>query len=509
MSRSKRFLGGLGFGYLYQVIILSAGLWLTPFMIRHIGKHDFALWGLGAQLIYYLSLMDLGVVALLPREVAYATGRAITQSSPPNLKRIVGESARVALVQTPIVALAAICLWFFSTSSGWEQLRGPLAIIMGVYVLAFPARVLTATLDGLQDLSYLGSVQIVTWAVNMIVMVILVIMEWGLYALAAGWVVLQIVPAICAFVRLKRRFPDVLPASLPKLSAREVFHYFRRSIWLSVAQIAQSFLSNTDYLILGVVLNPETALIYDCTRKLVSALANQPQLMMNLAGPAISELRATGDRSRLLTVSIGLTRLMMIASGLVACVVLAGNERFVNLWLHNAKVPFGGLALTALLVAAMLLRHLNGTTTAALLCFGEERRISLTTLADGIVTVISCVIAIHFWGLSGAAIGSLIGVSCVSLPLNLSGLAREAGVSRLAVPRSLLPWLWRFITGAGIGQFIRVSGVMTTIPGFITGCAAVSLIYGLLVLPLFFREPLVQYTRPLIARLTARRPAIV
>jgi O-antigen/teichoic acid export membrane protein len=262
-------------------------------------------------------------------------------------------------------------------------------------------------------------------------------------------------------------------------------------------------------MILGIVMGPETAVVYDCTRKLVSALANQPQLMMNLAGPAISELRATGDRSRLLTVSIGLTRLMMTASGMVACVVLAGNQRFVAIWLHATDVGFGGLTLTALLVCAMLLRHLNGTTTAALICFGEERRISLTTLTDGVVTVIACVIAIHFWGLSGAAIGSLIGVCCVSLPLNLSGLGREAGVSPFAIPRSLLPWLWRFAIAVFAGQMIRISGIMATVPGFVAGCAAVALIYGLLVLPLFFQEPLVQYTRPLIARFTARRHAVV
>jgi O-antigen/teichoic acid export membrane protein len=509
MSRSKRFLGGLSIGYLYQAITLTAGLWLTPFLIRHIGKHDFGLWGLGAQLIYYLGLMDLGIVALLPREVAFATGRAITQSKPPDLKKIIGESARVVLVQTPLVALMAVCLWLFSSSSGWHQLRLPLAVIMAVYVLIFPARVLTATLDGLQDLSYIGTVQIVAWMANMIVMVFLVVQGWGLGALAAGSVILQALPAICAYIRLKRRFPDALPESLPHLSVAEILQYFRRSVWLSVAQIAQSLLSNTDYLVLGLVLNPETAVVYDCTRKLVSALANQPQLMMNLAGPAISELRATGDRSRLLTVSIGLTRLMMTASGMVACVVLAANERFVAIWLHATDVAFGGLTLTSLLVCAMLLRHLNGTTTAALICFGEERRISLTTLTDGVVTVASCILAIHFWGLSGAAIGSLIGVCFVSLPLNLKGLAREAGVSPFAIPRSLIPWLWRFGLGVLAGQFVRVSGIMGTVPGFIAGCATVGLIYGLLVLPLFFQDPLVQYTRPLLARLTTRRPATV
>ena len=501
MSRSKKFLGGLGFAYLYQVIVLLAGLWLTPFLIRHIGLTDFGLWGLGAQLIYYLGLMDLGIVTLVPRDVAYETGRAITNATPPDLKRITGESMRVVLLQTPLVAIAAFFLWR-STPAAWAHIQMPLAVVMTTYVLTFPARVLTATLDGLQDLSYLGSIQIVSWTANFVVMIFLVSRGWHLGALAVGWVILQTIPAGCAFIRLKRRFPRALPHSIPKMSAREVLQYFRRSVWLSVAQLAQTFLSNTDYFILGLMMGPKVAVIYDCTRRLVNALANQPQLMMNLAGPAISELRATGDRSRLLTVSIGLTRLMMTASGMVACVVLAANQSFVSFWVRD--VQFGGLVLTTLLVIAMLLRHLNVTTVTALICFGEERRISLTTLADGTVTVIACAVAIHFLGLTGAAVGSLVGVCCVSLPLNLSGLAREAGVSVMAVPRSLAAWLWRFLLAAAFGQLIRLSGLMSTKIGLVAGCAAVSLIYALLIMPLLFREPLAQYTRPLISRLTAR-----
>ncbi len=501
MSRSKKFLGGLGFGYLYQAAVLLAGLWLTPFLIRNIGKHDFGLWVLGAQSIAYLALMDLGVVAMLPREVAFATGRAISSSTKPEIGKILGESARVVLVQTPFVALLAIGLWF-AAPAAWANLKTPLAVIMAIYVIMFPARILTATLDGLQDLSYLGFVQIATWASNMAIMIFLVTRGRGLGALAAGWIALQTIPAISAFVRLKRKFPDALPSSLPGMSFLDVFNYFRRSIWLSVAQLAQSFLSNSDVMIIGLTMGPETVVIYNCSSKLVSALANQPQILMGVASPAISELRATGDRPRLLTVAICLTRIMMSASGLVACVVLAANPRFVAWWVKG--VPFAGITVTALLVSAMLLRHLNLTTTATLICFSRERRLSLTTLADGAVTIVSCWIGIHFWGLTGAAIGSVTGVLLVSLPLNFTDLARQTGVSPWLILRSLIPWFWRFALATAIGQAIRMSGWMITLPGFFASCAAVGLLYVLLVLPLFFREPLAQYTRPLVARFHAK-----
>jgi hypothetical protein len=501
MSRSRRFLGGLGFGYVYQAMVLLAGLWLTKFLIRNIGQHDYGLWVLGAQSIYYLGLMDLGVVALLPRAVAYETGRALTDGTPPNIAQILGESARVVLAQTPFVAIAAAGLWLASPPE-WANLKWPLAGIMTVFVVMFPARILSATLDGLQDLSFLGKMQIATWIANMAIMVLLVSRGLGLASLAAGWAALQMIPAVCAYIRLRKRFPGALPDKLPTMTSREILRYFRRTLWLSVAQVAQSLLSNSDLMVVGLTMGPELAAVYSCSGKLVSALANQPQLLMNVASPAVAELRAMGDRTRMLTVSICLTRLMMSASGLVACVVLAANPRFVAWWVPN--VAFGGLKLTFLLVAAMMLRHLNMTTAVALVCFGQERRISLTTLTDGAVTIVCCLIGIHFWGLSGAAVGSLTGVLLVSLPLNFMGLAAETGVSPWLILRSLAPWIWRFGLAAAIGQAVRVSGWMTTMPGFFACCAGVGAVYGALVLPMFFEEPLAQYTRPLIERLHAK-----
>jgi hypothetical protein len=55
---------------------MVVGLWLTPFMLTHIGQRDYGLWLVGAQILAYLMMLDFGIVALLPRETAYAMGRA-------------------------------------------------------------------------------------------------------------------------------------------------------------------------------------------------------------------------------------------------------------------------------------------------------------------------------------------------------------------------------------------------------------------------------------------------
>src|SRR5258705_9631024 len=108
MSRTNRFLSGIGFGYASQVLTTMVGFWLTPFLLRRIGQHDYGLWLVGTQLLFYLALLDIGIVALLPRETAYATGRAGSIDDASDLPLLIGQTMRVIAWQMPLVALGSV-----------------------------------------------------------------------------------------------------------------------------------------------------------------------------------------------------------------------------------------------------------------------------------------------------------------------------------------------------------------------------------------------------------------
>ena len=52
MSRTTRFLSGVGFGYAGQALVMVTALWLTPFYLGRIGQHDYGLWLMGGQIIF-------------------------------------------------------------------------------------------------------------------------------------------------------------------------------------------------------------------------------------------------------------------------------------------------------------------------------------------------------------------------------------------------------------------------------------------------------------------------
>jgi O-antigen/teichoic acid export membrane protein len=496
VSRTERLLRGIGFGYANAALVTIVGLWLTPLLLARLGSHDLGLWFVAQQVLGYLLLLDLGVVALLPREAAYATGQSGGFAAGSAVPEVFGRTVRLALYQTPFVAAGA-ALVYLLLPQAWSPLAAPLALVLTTFVVLFPARVWQGLLFGLQDFSFLGATQLVAWTASTVLMVVLLFRGWGLYALALSWIALQVVVTAACWIRARIRFAAALPPVLPPLSWAGVRDHARKGVWISTSQIAQVFLNGTDLVILGRLLGPAAVVSYACTAKLVTVLANQPQLIMQTAAPALSELRTAESPERLVRASNALTQATLLVSGAIACVVAAVNGAFVSWWVGPSQ--YGGFRLTLLLVAGMLLRHWNTTAVYALFCRGYEKRISITTLVDGMVTVAAAWAGVLVMGPEGAALGPLAGTLLVGLPCNLTAVARDSGFSPWKQVQTLAPWALRcgvvLIGAAGVALAWQPAGFV----GMAIGAAAVALAYLIVAGPIALRAPLGHYLRPWFA----------
>ncbi len=108
-------------------------------------------------------------------------------------------------------------------------------------------------------------------------------------------------------------------------------------------------------------------------------------------------------------------------------------------------MQYGGGTLTILLALQLILRHWNITLIYGLVAFGLERRVSMTNLVDGAVSVVLGLLLIPVIGLAGPVVGSLVAVVAISLPSNLFALAARTDVTPSRWVRSLMPWGWRVL----------------------------------------------------------------
>jgi O-antigen/teichoic acid export membrane protein len=346
-----------------------------------------------------------------------------------------------------------------------------------------------------QDLAFVGRLQLVVWAVGTALTIAFVLAGLGLYSVVLGWVFTQAAGAVGSAVRAWRLVPEVFTWRGGAGMARPTA-YLRRSTWIGLSQVAQVFLAGTDMLVVGKLLGPAVVVPYSCTTKLVSVLANHPHLLMHAAAPALSELRAGGSRERLAALTNALTIVMLVASGAIACVVIAGNALFVGWWVGPSQ--FGGWPLTLAAVLMMLLRHWNTAATYTLFCFGHDRRNSVTMLADGVVTLAGSLLLVHWLGIVGAPLGSLAGVLLVALPMNLSRISRDLDAPVRVIAGGLTPWLVRMLIAGGVAGLLAWHLDGTGFIGLAVGAAAAGATYAAVMAPLLVRPPLGEFMRPAI-----------
>src|SRR5271170_2934145 len=112
MSRSRSFLGGAVFAYIYQASLMLLGLWLTPFYIHTLGERDYGIWLVGLQVLNFLLLADFGIIVVTPRDVAHASGLEHaglgSGDGTKHVARVVGQTLKVVLAQTAVIALASL-----------------------------------------------------------------------------------------------------------------------------------------------------------------------------------------------------------------------------------------------------------------------------------------------------------------------------------------------------------------------------------------------------------------
>lgn len=475
---------------------MLVGLWLTPFYLHSLGQRGYGLWLVGLQVLTIVSLMDFGVVAILPRDIAQLSGKVGRTAGWGELEGLVAQTTKIVRWQTLIVTAVSLGA-YFSWPGVAPEIRGPLGIAIGAFCVTFPFRMYAATLEGLQDLQFLSQLRIVVWAVVTATVVVLLMCKWGLYALAIGSAVNGLGFQVAALIRLRMKYPSLVNARHWVQGARIGWRDLTRGSWLSLGQVSQILLDGTYLLAVAKIMGPAAVVTFTCTGKLVTVLANQPQLFVLSALPGLSQMKTSASKERLRGVTTVLGQGMVILSGAIVCVTLSLNEAFVRVWVGPQL--FGGKLLTGLILAAMLLRHLDLALGQALFAMNHERAMSIKALVDGSVVTASAFVSIHWLGLYGAALAQLLGIVLVSLPTDIRLFSREFGVKAQDALLPFVPYLWRLAIACGAG--LLLARWLQPHTYFAIGELAAGLLsfYFALVLPYAWRTPIGGYIQSALA----------
>ena len=477
-SRSTRFLWAAGLGWGYQLAAMITGLWLTKYLVVQLGDATMGWWTHSMVMVGYITAVDLGLSALLPREVAKQTGLAGSWMFASELPLVIGKWSKFALLQWPIaMVIAAICVVVMARND--ESNSTAAAILMGIALLLYPFRIGSLVINGLQDFRYEGFAQIVSYFSGVIVTIVLCQYYQGPVAVIGGWLTQNLLAYTLVWSRLFVRYSSILPSVYQIQNAVTPFAMLGTGVWAWLSGIGVTLTGTAEILAIGWFTKETVLLNYSFTTRLVVIFTSIALTLGTAILPGLTEMRSSGDTKGMERATLAYAQIVLAISGFFGCLVLTLNPAFLEWWLGGDRYMGEFITLTAIL--GMNLRHFLNSVAITLFSLGLEKSLWKLTFANGIATVVLTFIFVRMGGPQLAALGPMC-MMAILVPIEIAWVATKAPELSVKLLRSGLIWCVAYAAAAAVCYFVvRQFATPRLLTLTIAGCLS-SLCYAMVIL---------------------------
>lgn len=454
MSRLHRALISASFGYLQYAIALISGIVLVPLVLQHVGARAYGLWLASGELLGYAAMVDLGVLGVLPWLFAEADGRRDRDA----MRQLLVNGLVVGALVGGGYALLAAGLWltvphaFGLGAADRHVLTTPLAMLVMATMVAYPFRVFSGLLAGVQDVTFNGRLAVAQSAIGVAVTLVLLHRGHGLIAVSAASVTSMLLVSAAALARVAALAPDLLTGwPRPSWVGVRTLLTSGAGVWLSGLGWQVTAASNG--LVIAGLGRPEWVAVYACTAKMATMATQIAWIVPDAGLVGLAQVAGEGHGTQRVRGLVAMMlRLHLLLAGGAACVLLAVNPAFVAWWV--GPTLFGGVHLSTWLALGVMTASLAHGLLAAASVLGHRLRVGVLTLASGGAQVALAWMLGRRWGLPGIAAASLVSALLIVIPSGVVALRPATAMTTSSLWSEIVrPWAVR------LGPLGLLSGV--------------------------------------------------
>src|SRR5262249_36365096 len=320
---------------------------------------------------------------------------------------------------------------------------GPVAIVAIAGICVHPLRVFYSVLVGLQDVRFNGVMDLLSVVLNVIATAGLLQAGFGLYAIALGTALPQLVAGLVNLLRVGAIAPDLLRHwRVPAWT--DVRALFKEGTGAWMGGWGWRLISATDGLVLAALGRPTAVTALACTSKLSAAFVQLSWVPCDSGLIGLANLAGERQDARLRDAIVVMVRVYLALAGAAACVVLAVNPAFVSRWVGAEQFAGRGAnALLALVALAMTFAHALSVVPSVL---GQRMQIGMATFGSGIVHV-AVAFGLGWWlGIPGVILAGVASPGLVSPALAWRPFAVATRMPETALVGDVVrPWAIRFL----------------------------------------------------------------
>lgn len=408
MSPAKRrVLVGAASNWLTFVAVLVVSFFLTPYLVRHLGKGQYGLWNVVESLLAYFTLFDLGIAASVERFVA----RFRTTGERDELNRLVSTClalfAGLALLGFAVLGGALPVLLGAVDDVGLPpgELLGFAFLMLGTLAATLPLSVFSATLDGAQAFGAKNLVRLGALVVRTVGTI--VVLEDRPSLLNLG-----IVHAACtaleyaAFAVLAFRTVPGLRLSWWLVDRATLRRVRGHSLSAFLAMLAGRVTVQSGALIVGPFAGLAAVTAYALALRLVEFSKALTRSATNTLTPAISSLDAAGHVEAIRKVLLHGTKWVLYLILPVQLGLIVFGRPFLTVWMHDPGLADEAYPVLAILAATLSLSVAQSVAARILYGTGRLRLFARMALGEAALNAGLGIALCSAFGVMGMAVGA-------------------------------------------------------------------------------------------------------
>jgi O-antigen/teichoic acid export membrane protein len=194
-----------------------------------------------------------------------------------------------------------------------------------------------------------------------------------------------------------------------------------------VVSIAWQLRFYSDATVIGIFIGSAAITYFSIGSKLVSYTANVTQSMSQIFTPMSSQFNATGEIERLRQIFImGNRACALIVFPLCALLIILGKS-IITAWVGAKYVPLGYTVLVIMAIGDCT-EGAQSASSKILYGMARHRTLACVRLVEGLANLALSVALLHYYGIVGVAVGTLIPQLCSNLLFLPQHLCRVLGV---------------------------------------------------------------------------------
>lgn len=481
ITTSKRLIHNTFFNVLRLVSNAAIGFFLIRFFLGQLGETRYGVWVLIGSIFCYRDLMSMGLNSAINRYIPVY----LAKNDNEGIGRVISTS--LFFLSVLAIVLVAVTLVIYYNINSWFAIKPELVVAAGVLVLvvgfcaacAMPLQLSSAVLSGLQRYDIISIAVLVPVLLRTVLIVLLLLRGYGLITMGLAFGISELVIRVLQFAFARKLLPQV-SLSLASMNfgfLREMLAYGINTFLYAMGAI---IIYKASHLVIGIFLGTAEITQFAIATAGVLLLSQFLQAFTAAIKPAVSDLDARDEHSRVLEISFLTQKYSLLLIIPAGCFLLVMGREFLWVWVgekfQDPAVIDTMATILAILTVGHCLRLAQHSNFLVLVGRGEHQVFGILTALTALLCVSASVVSVKVFnlGLLGIAWSNFLPMALIStvvLPIYFNWKMRISAMESIrrvwwpallgTLPAVAMISIWKYL--ARPDSWLQIGGVVIAV----------------------------------------------